>query len=165
MVQDLVGCAGGRGGLGVLQSIGAWGVLSSMGTWVGCCSWRNLGSQWVKDGQCGWAGDACVSVLMEPPGSISHLLSHTLACPGGASHPCSDHGVCMDGMSGSGQCRCHSGFAGTACELCATGAFGPHCQGGLSYPALPSDSLSSGANSIFLPVPFPSLPLYLSWLL
>lgn len=34
----------------------------------------------------------------------------------------------MDGMSGSGQCRCRSGFAGTACELCAPGAFGPHCQ-------------------------------------
>lgn len=76
-------------------------------------------------------------VLKRAPGSTSPLPPHPLACPGGASHPCSDHGLCMDGMSGSGQCRCHSGFAGTACELCAPGAFGPLCQGRLFCLALP----------------------------
>lgn len=83
-----------------------------------------------------WLGWGCLwgtgAVLRRVPGPTLLLLPSPLACPGGASHPCSDHGVCMDGMSGSGQCRCHSGFAGTACELCAPGAFGPHCQGGLS---------------------------------
>lgn len=43
----------------------------------------------------------------------------------------------MDGMSGSGQCQCHARFTGTACELCAPGAFGPQCQGGLSRPPQP----------------------------
>lgn len=40
-------------------------------------------------------------------------------------------------MSGSGECRCHAHFTGTACELCAPGAFGPLCQGRLCCPALP----------------------------
>ncbi|XP_036187884.1 stabilin-1 isoform X6 [Myotis myotis] len=70
----------------------------------------------------------CVTTTWKPSCCSGHYGSECRACPGGASHPCSDHGVCMDGMSGSGQCRCHSGFAGTACELCAPGAFGPHCQ-------------------------------------
>ncbi|KAF6313567.1 stabilin 1 [Rhinolophus ferrumequinum] len=70
----------------------------------------------------------CVTTTWKPSCCPGHYGSECRACPGGASHPCSDHGVCMDGMSGSGQCRCRSGFAGTACELCAPGAFGPHCQ-------------------------------------
>ncbi|XP_070431112.1 stabilin-1 isoform X5 [Equus przewalskii] len=70
----------------------------------------------------------CVTTTWKPSCCPGHYGSECRACPGGASSPCSDHGVCMDGMSGSGQCRCRSGFAGTACELCAPGAFGPHCQ-------------------------------------
>ncbi|XP_019483671.1 PREDICTED: stabilin-1 [Hipposideros armiger] len=70
----------------------------------------------------------CVTTTWKPSCCPGHYGSECRACPGGASHPCSDHGLCMDGMSGSGQCRCHSGFAGTACELCAPGAFGPLCQ-------------------------------------
>lgn len=62
----------------------------------------------------------------------------------------------MDGMSGSGQCRCRSGFAGTACELCAPGAFGPHCQGGLSCPTLLCSLIP------LAPVPTPSSCLFLS---
>ncbi|KAM7062717.1 stabilin-1 isoform 5-T5 [Molossus nigricans] len=70
----------------------------------------------------------CVTTTWKPSCCSGHYGSECRACPGGASHPCSDHGLCMDGMSGSGQCRCHSGFTGTACELCAPGFFGPHCQ-------------------------------------
>ncbi|XP_053785729.1 stabilin-1 isoform X2 [Desmodus rotundus] len=70
----------------------------------------------------------CVTTTWKPSCCPGHYGSECRACPGGASHPCSDHGVCMDGMSGNGQCWCHPGFAGTACELCAPGAFGPHCQ-------------------------------------
>ncbi|XP_066102033.1 stabilin-1 isoform X1 [Saccopteryx bilineata] len=70
----------------------------------------------------------CVITTWKPSCCPGHYGSECRACPGGTSHPCSDHGVCMDGMSGSGKCRCRSGFSGTACELCAPGAFGPHCQ-------------------------------------
>ncbi|XP_035131633.3 stabilin-1 isoform X1 [Callithrix jacchus] len=70
----------------------------------------------------------CVTTIWKPSCCPGHYGSECQACPGGPSSPCSDHGVCMDGMSGSGQCLCRSGFVGTACELCAPGAFGPHCQ-------------------------------------
>ncbi|XP_008053155.1 stabilin-1 [Carlito syrichta] len=70
----------------------------------------------------------CVTTTWKPSCCPGHYGSECQACPGGPSSPCSDHGVCLDGMSGNGQCRCRSGFAGTACELCAPGAFGPHCQ-------------------------------------
>lgn len=65
-------------------------------------------------------------------------------------------------MSGSGQCQCHARFTGTACELCAPGAFGPQCEGGPSCclpstrPALPCP-LGPGA-----PTPTPSSCLSLS---
>nr|XP_020038120.1 stabilin-1 isoform X5 [Castor canadensis] len=70
----------------------------------------------------------CVTTNWKPSCCPGHYGSDCQACPGGPSSPCSDHGVCLDGMSGSGQCQCRSGFAGTACELCAPGAFGLHCQ-------------------------------------
>ncbi|XP_010345351.3 stabilin-1 isoform X4 [Saimiri boliviensis] len=70
----------------------------------------------------------CVTTTWKPSCCPGHYGSECQACPGGPSSPCSDHGVCMDGMSGSGQCLCRSGFVGTACELCAPGAFGLHCQ-------------------------------------
>ncbi|XP_069874692.1 stabilin-1 [Dipodomys merriami] len=70
----------------------------------------------------------CVTTVWRPRCCPGHYGSECQACPGGPSSPCSSHGVCMDGMSGSGQCVCHSGFAGIACELCAPGAFGPQCQ-------------------------------------
>lgn len=117
---------------------GICGMLSSNGD---LSELQLLEEAWlpqVQDGQYGRAGDACGRRPEESPGPTSLLLP-TLACPGGASIPCSGHGVCMDGMSGSGQCQCHSRFTGTACELCASGAFGPQCQGGLSCPTLPSE--------------------------
>ncbi|XP_043443478.1 stabilin-1 isoform X3 [Prionailurus bengalensis] len=70
----------------------------------------------------------CVTTTWKPSCCPGHYGSECRACPGGASSPCGGHGVCMDGMSGSGQCQCHSRFTGTACELCASGAFGPQCQ-------------------------------------
>uniref|UniRef100_A0A4X1VIF4 Stabilin-1 n=1 Tax=Sus scrofa TaxID=9823 RepID=A0A4X1VIF4_PIG len=75
----------------------------------------------------------CVTTTWKPSCCPGHYGSECRACPGGASSPCSNHGDCVDGMSGSGKCRCHLGFAGTACELCAPGAFGPLCQGRLSW--------------------------------
>lgn len=70
----------------------------------------------------------CVTTAWIPSCCPGHYGSECQACPGGPSSPCSDHGVCLDGMNGSGRCMCRPGFAGTACELCVPGAFGAHCQ-------------------------------------
>ena len=37
--------------------------------------------------------------------------------------PCSGSGVCVDE-----KCVCHEGFAGSSCESCAPGLFGPACK-------------------------------------
>ncbi|XP_027140103.1 stabilin-2 [Larimichthys crocea] len=51
-----------------------------------------------------------------------------LECPDQADRPCSDRGVCSDGAGGNGTCSCQVGFAGTACEDCAPGRYGPTCS-------------------------------------
>ncbi|CAG5115893.1 unnamed protein product, partial [Candidula unifasciata] len=43
---------------------------------------------------------------------------HCDECPGGAEIPCSGNGVCSEGKSGSGRCKCNPGFAGTICDRC-----------------------------------------------
>ncbi|XP_023383218.1 LOW QUALITY PROTEIN: stabilin-2 [Pteropus vampyrus] len=50
------------------------------------------------------------------------------ACPGGPDTPCNNRGVCLDQYSATGECKCNTGFNGTACELCWPGRFGPDCQ-------------------------------------
>ncbi|KAJ0056918.1 hypothetical protein NL108_000721, partial [Boleophthalmus pectinirostris] len=49
-------------------------------------------------------------------------------CPEEASRPCSNKGVCSDGLGGNGTCICQEGYAGTACEECAAGRYGPTCS-------------------------------------
>ncbi|XP_033470098.2 stabilin-2 isoform X1 [Epinephelus lanceolatus] len=49
-------------------------------------------------------------------------------CPDSADRPCSDQGVCSDGLGGNGTCSCQVGFAGTACEDCAPGRYGTTCS-------------------------------------
>uniref|UniRef100_A0A673BK44 Stabilin 2 n=1 Tax=Sphaeramia orbicularis TaxID=375764 RepID=A0A673BK44_9TELE len=51
-----------------------------------------------------------------------------IECPEEASRPCSHNGVCSDGVGGNGTCSCKEGFAGTACEICASGRYGPKCS-------------------------------------
>jgi len=41
-------------------------------------------------------------------------------CPGDAGKKCSGHGVCDDGVFGSGMCRCRADFTGLTCETCLT---------------------------------------------
>uniref|UniRef100_A0A3P8UTH8 Stabilin 2 n=1 Tax=Cynoglossus semilaevis TaxID=244447 RepID=A0A3P8UTH8_CYNSE len=49
-------------------------------------------------------------------------------CPESAETPCSGRGICSDGLGGNGNCTCQSGFAGTACEDCSPGRYGPTCS-------------------------------------
>eukprot|EP01028_Stygiella_incarcerata_P006494 TRINITY_DN2658_c0_g1_i1.p1 TRINITY_DN2658_c0_g1~~TRINITY_DN2658_c0_g1_i1.p1 ORF type:complete len:2482 (+),score=553.97 TRINITY_DN2658_c0_g1_i1:113-7558(+) len=38
-------------------------------------------------------------------------------CPGGHANPCNGHGVCVDGIDGSGICKCGTSYSGDACEF------------------------------------------------
>uniref|UniRef100_A0A8C4PZD7 Stabilin 2 n=1 Tax=Eptatretus burgeri TaxID=7764 RepID=A0A8C4PZD7_EPTBU len=51
-----------------------------------------------------------------------------LPCPGTVDAWCNDHGVCSDGLNGTGQCICEEGFGGTACEQCLPDRYGKQCQ-------------------------------------
>ncbi|XP_027134621.1 stabilin-1 isoform X2 [Larimichthys crocea] len=57
----------------------------------------------------------------------NHYSRDCQVCPGGLESPCSNHGNCDDGLTGSGRCRCYDGFKGRACELCLSGHYGPNC--------------------------------------
>lgn len=54
-------------------------------------------------------------------------------CPGGHCNPCSNHGSCSEGISGSGICKqtqfkCENGFGGIDCSDCSNGLFGSNCD-------------------------------------
>ncbi|XP_051550154.1 stabilin-1 isoform X1 [Myxocyprinus asiaticus] len=57
----------------------------------------------------------------------NHYGRDCQVCPGGLEAPCGEHGDCDDSHLGTGRCKCHTGFAGTACELCEKNHFGPNC--------------------------------------
>ncbi|XP_056614920.1 stabilin-1-like [Triplophysa dalaica] len=57
----------------------------------------------------------------------NHYGKDCQVCPGGLEAPCGEHAKCDDGFDGSGRCKCHPGFTGTACELCEKNHFGPNC--------------------------------------
>ncbi|XP_029908219.1 stabilin-1 isoform X3 [Myripristis murdjan] len=69
----------------------------------------------------------CEAEMWSPRCCKNHYGSACQACPGGVEAPCSNHGDCDDGRIGRGNCRCHTGFRGSACELCRDGFYGPNC--------------------------------------
>ncbi|KAL2091603.1 hypothetical protein ACEWY4_013866 [Coilia grayii] len=58
----------------------------------------------------------------------NHYGRDCQVCPGGLEAPCGGHGDCDDGRSGTGTCKCHPGFKGSACELCMTNHYGSDCS-------------------------------------
>ncbi|XP_038067563.1 stabilin-2-like [Patiria miniata] len=70
----------------------------------------------------------CVRQEMEPHCCNYHYGLDCLECPGGKRNPCSWHGICEHGITGTGHCVCDEGYTGVACELCLPGRFGPNCQ-------------------------------------
>ncbi|KAA0711995.1 Stabilin-1 Fasciclin [Triplophysa tibetana] len=57
----------------------------------------------------------------------NHYGKDCQVCPGGLEAPCGERANCDDGYDGTGRCKCHPGFTGTACELCEKNHFGPNC--------------------------------------
>nr|CAI9694342.1 unnamed protein product [Rangifer tarandus platyrhynchus] len=70
----------------------------------------------------------CTLVIQLPKCCKGYFWPDCQACPGGPDTPCNNRGVCLDQNSPNRQCKCNSGFNGTACELCWPGRFGPDCQ-------------------------------------
>nr|KAF6453946.1 stabilin 2 [Molossus molossus] len=70
----------------------------------------------------------CALVIPLPRCCKGYFGRDCQACPGGPDAPCNHRGVCLDHYSATGECKCNTGFNGTACELCGPGRFGPDCQ-------------------------------------
>lgn len=70
----------------------------------------------------------CTLVIQTPRCCHGYFMPDCQACPGGPDTPCNNRGMCRDLYTPMGQCLCHTGFNGTACELCWDGRFGPDCQ-------------------------------------
>uniref|UniRef100_A0A2K5ZG23 Stabilin-2 n=2 Tax=Mandrillus leucophaeus TaxID=9568 RepID=A0A2K5ZG23_MANLE len=69
----------------------------------------------------------CSLVIQIPRCCKGYFGRDCQACPGGPDAPCNNRGVCLDQYSGTGMCKCNTGFNGTACEMCWPGRFGPNC--------------------------------------
>ena len=75
-----------------------------------------------------WVGTSCNGCV---PGRWG--VSCGAQCPGGAATPCSGHGVCSDGVLGTGECTCAAGpqsgwWQGAACAQCRAGYYGLACE-------------------------------------
>ena len=74
-----------------------------------------------------WAGSKCDICAPSYYG-----ITCALQCPFSNTRVCGGHGTCSEGLRGTGACACDAsstaGFwMGTACDVCATGYFGPRC--------------------------------------
>ncbi|XP_030633246.1 stabilin-2 [Chanos chanos] len=70
----------------------------------------------------------CYKDVMEPNCCPGYWGTDCIECPESAENPCSNNGVCSDGMGGNGTCSCKPGFEGTACERCEENRYGPTCS-------------------------------------
>jgi hypothetical protein len=70
---------------------------------------------------CAWECGAC------PPGLYGAECDQ--GCAGGADTPCSNNGVCDDGVGGTGECTCNSGYYGDACADECPGGAADACSG------------------------------------
>ena len=150
-------CADGRGGSGRCACDAHWhgaacaqcapgwygpdcqsacprGINPMDGSALAVCS----GHGWCDDGLSGsghcactwsavlgfWTGLRCDECMSSYFG-----LGCTRRCPGPAGQPCNAHGVCRDGRTGDGRCRCGPGWGGTACGLPCPTTTGVPCDG------------------------------------
>jgi hypothetical protein len=92
-------------------------------------------------------GLSFLSILLQVPDCCPGFFGMLCEpCPGGVGGVCSGHGQCQDRLLGSGECRCHEGFHGTACEMCELGRYGPTCTGGEAWEGKHGGALESRAD-------------------
>ncbi|MEQ2163636.1 hypothetical protein GOODEAATRI_032288 [Goodea atripinnis] len=95
--------------------------------------YRTTYSTWYHDLDDRFSRKSCQRVCQFPSWvqkcCKNHYSRDCQVCPGGVEDPCSSHGNCDDGVTGSGACKCHKGFKGKACDLCASGYYGTNCTG------------------------------------
>ncbi|XP_031414613.1 stabilin-2 [Clupea harengus] len=70
----------------------------------------------------------CVKEVIQPQCCPGFWGSDCIECPESAENPCSNNGVCSDGLGGNGTCSCKPGFVGTACEDCSPNLYGATCS-------------------------------------
>ncbi|XP_016412871.1 stabilin-2-like [Sinocyclocheilus rhinocerous] len=70
----------------------------------------------------------CYKDTVEPKCCPGYWGNDCIECPGSAAIPCSNNGVCSDGITGNGTCTCAPGFKGTACEDCKANLYGHTCS-------------------------------------
>ncbi|XP_066523931.1 stabilin-2 [Hoplias malabaricus] len=70
----------------------------------------------------------CYKEVVEEGCCPGYWGNDCMECPGSAANPCSNNGVCSDGMGGNGTCTCKAGFVGTACEKCDENLYGSTCS-------------------------------------
>uniref|UniRef100_A0A673XQ06 Stabilin 2 n=1 Tax=Salmo trutta TaxID=8032 RepID=A0A673XQ06_SALTR len=70
----------------------------------------------------------CYKEVVEPKCCPGYWGPDCIECPEDADRPCSNNGLCSEGMGGNGTCSCKPGFVGTACEDCADNLYGSTCS-------------------------------------
>ncbi|MED6292580.1 hypothetical protein CHARACLAT_001866, partial [Characodon lateralis] len=70
----------------------------------------------------------CIQKTVELRCCEGFFGEHCEPCPGPKGQACFGNGLCLDGVSGTGTCRCNKEFNGTACETCQSGKYGVHCD-------------------------------------
>ncbi|XP_069760369.1 stabilin-2 isoform X2 [Narcine bancroftii] len=71
---------------------------------------------------------SCVKTVITQYCCSGYFGTQCQACPGKSPKSCFGHGMCQDGINGTGICSCMEGFTGTACETCVDGMYGIHCD-------------------------------------
>eukprot|EP01012_Entosiphon_sulcatum_P030297 TRINITY_DN3729_c0_g1_i6.p1 TRINITY_DN3729_c0_g1~~TRINITY_DN3729_c0_g1_i6.p1 ORF type:complete len:6116 (-),score=439.75 TRINITY_DN3729_c0_g1_i6:64-18258(-) len=94
-----------------------------------------------------YAGTDCSTCISGFYGSTC-----TKECPGGASTPCTGHGICAEGLSGGGSCTCWSNsttgyWSGQSCNTCASAYYGSRCTS--RCPSLYNSGVCSGHGTCF----------------
>eukprot|EP01012_Entosiphon_sulcatum_P008570 TRINITY_DN14698_c0_g1_i1.p1 TRINITY_DN14698_c0_g1~~TRINITY_DN14698_c0_g1_i1.p1 ORF type:complete len:4384 (-),score=244.51 TRINITY_DN14698_c0_g1_i1:47-12031(-) len=116
------------------------GVCSEgrLGTGVCVCNATQTVGFW-SGSQC----DVCTSGM--------YSIDCTLECPGGRLTPCSGHGTCSAGRTGTGTCECFASssqgwWSGLSCGKCKLGYFGLSCT--RVCPGLTSDLGPCSGNGV-----------------
>ena len=73
-----------------------------------------------------WTGEACLQCW-----PLYYGADCRRACPTDkvANAVCAGHGLCLDGITGTGACACDAGYIGAACEVPCPGVQGVPCSG------------------------------------